>query len=234
MTDHPRSPGPEPEACAWFDESVAELALGLLDPRTSDELTAHAAGCDRCRVELDAFARAADRTADLAPELDVPPTLAERAVASMPPDARETRAADPRRRRVSRAVVATGVVLAAATLLVAALVWRSDADHVQQQPVLSAQLIGADGNRHGSAVIAPQSGRTRRPTLTLTLTGVEPSTYHCKLGAGDGRVFELASWRVEGNVANVWSVGVPASVDSPRWVAITDDEGQEVARARFG
>ena len=73
----------EPLTCAAFDDSVAELALELLEPIERDRLLQHAAGCDRCRRELASLSATADLMVLLAPDGEPPMGFEQRAVTAM-------------------------------------------------------------------------------------------------------------------------------------------------------
>ena len=73
----------EPITCAAFDASAAELAFELVEPRLRDLLIAHAAGCDRCRRELESLSVTADMLVLLAPEGEPPIGFEQRALADV-------------------------------------------------------------------------------------------------------------------------------------------------------
>jgi hypothetical protein len=226
------------DPCAWFDEDVAELVLGVLDPVTADALTAHVAGCERCRTELDASARALDRLMDMTPEIDPPAGFAARAVLAMETEAPVTTAPDTapvrlaaRRRTTARLLAAAALV--AVLVAAATLFWPTRPADGPVGSLATAALVDAGGRGHGSVVLARRSAgsTTGAVAVTLTLTDVPPSTYHCIVIDEQGRSTEIDSWKVSRRGTDVWTMQLDGV--APAAVAITGGDGGEVARATF-
>src|ERR1700759_2241474 len=149
-------PWPEPDECIAFDGAAAELALGLLDADVADELLAHAAGCDRCRSELDSLSSTADRLTILAPEAEPPAGFERKALAAMgaPP------AVGPSKR--------TGPLVAAAVLLAVAggiVVGRWTGSSGTPNSVASGVLTDGSGQSRGFVSIV----RGDHPQLVMSL-----------------------------------------------------------------
>jgi hypothetical protein len=66
--DHPRSRG----GCVEVEESLAELALGILPGNERAVVLAHLQGCEECQAELEKLTLTADGLLGLAPELEPP------------------------------------------------------------------------------------------------------------------------------------------------------------------
>jgi hypothetical protein len=191
--------------CEQFDDRVAELALGLLEPTEADALVAHARGCARCQAELDGLADVADRLTLLAPEADPPPGFESRALAAM--------GAPPRRARPPhwlRTAVAAAALVALG--LGAGLLAARDA------PATRTVVV--------SAVLDPA-----RPALTMSLDGAEDGeTYRCSLRTPDGATIEVAAWTVRDG-GGTWTVPLDARLASATEAIVTEGDGRTVATA---
>src|SRR5262249_54965573 len=81
-------------ACPSRDDLVA-YALGALDPDEERAVEAHAPGCDRCARELEALAPAVAVLGESVEQLEAPPELRERVMATVHTEAQAPRGAQP-------------------------------------------------------------------------------------------------------------------------------------------
>ena len=100
-------------ACAAFEESAAEVALGIATGEERALVLAHAAECDACAERLERLSRAADSLLLLAPAEEPPVGFEARVAEAAGPVAR------PRRR--NRLAIALGGLAAAALAGIVAL-----------------------------------------------------------------------------------------------------------------
>jgi hypothetical protein len=216
-------PWPEQAACAAFDEASAELALGLLDVAEADELLAHAAGCDRCRVELDSLASTADRITLLAPEAEPPAGFERRALTAMgamgsPPSHA--------RRWVAVAVAAAIVVAVAGGVAIG----RSTAP--SSSPTASGVATGLLINRAGRSSGVVSVIRGEHPTLVMSLAGLDAGgTYHCAVRTADGHITEVAAWTISASGGGTWRVAIPRHLATANQAIITEGGGAPIATA---
>ncbi|MCU1394421.1 MAG: hypothetical protein JWM34_2849 [Ilumatobacteraceae bacterium] len=203
----------EPVTCEMFDEAAAELAFELVEPEMRDALLAHAAGCDRCRQELETLSATADMLVLLAPDGEPPIGFEQRAVEAM---------VGKRRSRV-------WVALAAAALLfvvglgVGSL--RSDDDSPAE--FRQAALVDAQGVSHGSASIATADD----VVLTMSLKGLDVGSYRCLVQLEDGSTKLIATWPIDATGKGWWAVPLEVPAGSVRSVVVEDDDGSTVATA---
>lgn len=103
MPDHPS-----------LHRDLAGFVLDQLDPSETDAFQSHIRGCERCRVEVQELRGLPLLIEQVVPSRDVPDELEGRvlrAIAAQPLIASKA----PRRRRLTRALVATAAVAAVAT-----------------------------------------------------------------------------------------------------------------------
>jgi hypothetical protein len=215
---------PEPAACAAFDEGSAELALGLLDAAVADELLAHAAGCDRCRVELDSLVSTADRITLLAPEAEPPAGFERRALEAM--GAMGGRPTHSRRWLVAVAVAAAVVVAVGGGV---ALGRWTDAPTTQGTSRVASGVL-TDSAGHSRGVVSVVRGE--HPTLVMSLDGLDAGgTYHCAIRTGDGHTTEVAAWTIPDSGGGTWKVAIPHRLSGATEAIITENGGHRVATA---
>jgi hypothetical protein len=208
--------------CAAFDDGVAELALEILEPAERDALLAHAAGCDRCRAELQLMAATADRVLLIAPEAEPPVGFEQRAVATM---------SAPRRwvRPVLLAAAAAVVLFAAGLVLGRGLA----PDHragTEAAAFRQATLVDAGGREHGAVSLSTHDGLV----LTMSLRSLDAGLYRCVVLRKDGSATEVAAWPVSEGGTGVWAVAVSGTLADITGVRVTESDGTAVATASLG
>ena len=222
MSDH--------TTCAAFDAAIAELAFELLDANERDLLMRHAAGCDRCRAELESSSSVADQLVMLAPEGEPPVGFEQRALETMIGPVRQLK---PRQPRWLLAAAAAAIVVAG---VAGAVLGRSThstdprsagLDIAGITAVRSARLVNPAGEDHGSVVLTSSHG----VLLTMTLTDLDAGTYHCWISGDDGVDHEVAAWPIDGTRTGVWAVPLDASGSAVRRVEVTESNGSTVATA---
>lgn len=198
--------------CAGFDDSAAELAFELLDPRRRDRLLSHAAGCDRCRRELESLSATADLFVLLAPEGEPPLGFEQRAVAAM--------SADRRRSRLWIGLVAAGLLFVVGLGIGS---WRSS----EPANFRRAALVDTGGRSFGSVSIASSD----EVVLTMSLKNLDVGTYRCLVERVDGSIDEVASWSIGASGAGAWAVSLDGPASSVRSVLLAEDGGTPLATA---
>jgi hypothetical protein len=216
--------------CAAFDDGVGELALELLDPRDRDALILHAAGCSRCRAELESFAGIADLLLTLAPSAEPPVGFEQRALDAM---------GDAHRQAGLRLRIGPFLAAAAAIIVVGlagVLLGRSTTspdprvaalDRVGIGTVRSARLVGSDGIDHGSVLLSAGPDAM----LTMRLERLDRGTYHCVLHATDGSTTEVAAWPIGASGGGTWAVTIGRPQATIDRVLVTEDSGSTLAIA---
>jgi hypothetical protein len=203
----------EPITCAAFDASAAELAFELVEPRLRDLLIAHAAGCDRCRRELESLSVTADLLVLLAPEGEPPIGFEQRALAAMSVH---------RRSRVWVALAAAAVLFVVGL----GIGWRHTSDSSASN-FRQAALVGSGGKSFGTASIATGD----EVVLTMSLKGLDVGNYRCLVQYADGAVEDVATWPIGDDGAGAWAVTLDAGSASVRSVLLEEDDGTRIATA---
>jgi hypothetical protein len=204
--------------CHDFDEAVGELAFETLGAAERDAMLAHAAGCDRCRQELQIMSETADRLLLLAPEAEPPMGFEQRALQAVG------------RRHRSRPLLLAAA--AALVLFVGGVVLgrhvTDDAPTTRSSAgVVRGVLVDSAGGEHGSVSLTTDHG----VVLTMSLRALDEGLYHCVVHRRDGTTTEVAAWPVGPSGAGVWAVGVSGTVQDIRSVSVTEDDGTVVATA---
>lgn len=218
--------------CAAFDEGVGELALELLDPHERDALMEHAAGCNRCRGELESMASVADLVVTVAPTGEPSVGFEQRALEAMTGSSGASTATGSRRiLAIAAALLLVGVggaVLGRATVADDS---RSAAlDRVGVETARGAPLLDAGGTKRGSVLLTDGSGLL----LTMSLEGLDIGTYHCVVKGVDGTSIEVAAWPIGPSGAGSWVVPLDRPLASIDQVLVTEDDGSTAAIADLG
>ena len=208
--------------CRDFDESVGELALETLPPAARDAMLAHAAGCDRCREELEVMSAMADRLLLLAPEAEPPVGFEQRALSALTP---------PRRRIApSLLAMAAALLLLVGAVLIGHRIGDGGTGTTSAAGVRHGALLDTTGAEHGSVSVIDDHGLV----LTMSLRALDAGLYHCVVQHRDGTSTEVAAWPVGPTGSGVWAVGVGGTLRDIRSVAVTEDDGTLVATASLG
>ena len=208
--------------CHDFDDAVAELALEILEPAERDAMLTHAAGCDRCRAELQVMAATADRVLLVAPEAEPPVGFEQRAALAI---------ADPRPwvRSALLAAAAAAVLFAGGLLLGHNLGGRGGV--TTAAGFRQGALVDAAGTQHGSVSLTRDDGGV---VLTMSLRSLDEGLYRCVVLRRNGASTEVAAWPVGPGGSGVWAVAVPGTLEDIRSVSITESDGTSVATASLG
>ncbi|MCU1400116.1 MAG: hypothetical protein JWN62_3225 [Acidimicrobiales bacterium] len=201
-------------SCDAFEAAAAELAFELVEPDVRDVLLTHAAGCDRCRAELESLSVTADLLVLLAPEGEPPIGFEQRAVEAMVGD---------RRPRRWLALVAAAAVLFVVGLGIGS--WRSDDESTST--FRQAALVDDHGTGFGSVSLAWSDD----VVLTMSLKGLDAGDYRCLVETSDGRSHLIATWPIGAEGTGWWAVPLQLDARSVRSVLIQDDDGTPVASA---
>ncbi|MCU1390825.1 MAG: hypothetical protein JWL72_4163 [Ilumatobacteraceae bacterium] len=202
--------------CEAFDAAAAELAFELVDPEARDVLLAHAAGCDRCRAELESLSVTADLLVLLAPDGEPPMGFEQRAVEAM---------VGQRRSRRWLMLAAAAAVLFVVGLGIGS--WRSHDDSTST--FRQAVLVDDHGASFGSASLAWSDD----VVLTMSLKGLDAGDYRCLVETSDGRTHLVATWPIGAEGTGWWAVPLQLDARSVHSVLIQDDDGTPVASAVF-
>jgi hypothetical protein len=207
--------------CDDFDAAVGELAFETLEPAERDAMLAHAAGCDRCRQELQIMSETADRLLLLAPEAEPPVGFEQRALQAVG------------RRHRSRPLIlaaAAALVLFVGGVLLGRNVSDDGGGRTSAAGVVRGALVDPAGAEHGSISLTTDHG----VVLTMSLRSLDEGLYHCLVQRRDGTTTEVAAWPVGPAGTGVWAVGVSGTVQDIRSVLVTEDDGTLVATASLG
>ena len=211
--------------CHDFDEAVGELALETLAPAERDAMLAHAAGCDRCRDELQVMSATADRLLLLAPEAEPPIGFEQRAVMAFPGSRRSVRPA-------ILALAAALVLLVGGVVLGRSITSGGSGTKTagSAADVRRGVLVDGAGREHGSVSLISDRG----VVLTMSLRSLDEGVYHCVVQRRDGTATEVAAWPIGPEGAGVWAVGVSGTLQDIRSISVTEDDGTLVATASLG
>lgn len=242
MTDYTRSE-PHPE-------TLAEVALGVLDPEERTTVLSHLAGCPACREELLELSAVADRVAAQAPPAEPPAGFEDRVLARIESSSQEGlsairgasrkprgRAAAPTsrplaaRRSVSWKQLAA--VAAAAAVLLGAGAAIGSAVTGTSPPVAAATT----GGWSASLLVGP-SGPVGRvffdsdghSWMSMGISAGQVGTLRCELVSASGKVFVLGTFQVTSQ-GGYWATNIPASARGASTVRLVDTSGKMVATA---
>jgi hypothetical protein len=231
MSDAPRA------HCGEYEDSLAELALGILTGRARAAALAHVDACPHCAEELEQLSRAADAVVSVAPAVEPPVGFEVRILNRMGV------AESPARRRaqarwagrVPRAVMAAA---AAAVALVAGLGigWATGsgpgqpvpvaAGHLATHPVASASLV-----ENGASVghVSAYAGATPWMIMTLADSWTD-GRVTCQVVTSDGVVHTVGSF-VAKDGYGAWADPLRVNPRSIRRAQVVTPEGVVIASA---
>ncbi len=207
--------------CAVFQDTAAELALGILTGPDRAAALKHMERCASCQAEVASLAAAADRLLDLVPKRGAP-------------DGFESRmAAKAARRRLAgwwrRAGTAAGAAAAAGAL--GFVLYQIGAP--PQEPAYSGSEVAAlrtpAGVRAGEVAVtgAPQ------PLLVMVINpGAAPGWYHCYLRTSGGRQAFAGAFHV-GRDGGLWVIRLPMPPRDLTGARLVGPGGTEIASATF-
>lgn len=231
-------------------DTLAEMALGVLDPEERTSVLTHLASCPACREELLELSAVADRVAAQAPLAEPPAGFEDRVLSRIESQLKEDLPAitrfplAPRSRTVGRSVKAPGarrslswkrlaaVAAAAAVLLGAGVAIGSAATGS------SSTVAGpATGGWSASLLVGP-SGPVGRvffdsdghPWMSMGISPSQAGTLRCELVSPSGRVIVLGSFQVTSQ-GGYWATYIPASARGANTVRLVDASGKMVATA---
>ncbi|MFE7224842.1 zf-HC2 domain-containing protein [Nocardioides sp. NPDC057577] len=205
---------PESERCREVRELIPELAMGVASGEARARGLAHLATCASCRRELEDVSGTVDALLLLAPEREPPAGFDVRVLAALD-------------QRPPRHRIRTGLLVAAAMVLVATLAggltwWRGAEDRDvadDYRGVLStadgSYLRAADLTIDGASAGSVFAYQGRPSWLFMSVEDAPNGTYHVRLVGTDGRTRWLGTCTVkEGTGAWGTTVDVPIrSVD---------------------
>jgi hypothetical protein len=177
---------PESERCREVRDLIPELAMGVASGEVRARALAHLANCADCRRELEDVTGTVDALLLLAPERE-------------PPTGFDVRVLTALHERPSRHRLRTGLLVAAAVVLVSTLAvgltWSRGADDREVAGQYREVLSIADGSYLRAAdleIDGTSSGNVfayaGRPSwLFVTVDGAPPGTYHVRLVGTDGQ-----------------------------------------------
>jgi len=203
---------PESERCLEVRDLIPELAMGVASGEVRASALAHLAGCADCRRELEGVAGTVDALLLLAPEREPPTGF----------DARVLAALD---ERPARHRMRTGLLAAAAVVLVASLAagltWSRGADDREVAGQYREVLSIADGSylRAADLEIGGTSSGTvfayeGRPSwLLVTVEDAPPGNYHVRLVGTDERSRWIGTCTVRDGTGS-WGTAVDVHIRS--------------------
>jgi Putative zinc-finger len=174
--------------------SLGAYVLGALDEHERDRIDAHVAGCERCRVELEALMPLGAYLAVASPE-DVTADDAS-AAAPIKLHARLRAAVRAERRRIVRRRAVVAAAAAALSVAAALALVASPGDERSSQPMLAAgrstAAAHADSGIRATVAAIPRRWGTE---LRVRVAGAEPGE-RCRLiaRARNGRDDVAATW----------------------------------------
>jgi len=223
--------------CAVFQDTAAELALGILTGPDRAAALKHMERCASCQAEVASLAAAADRLLDLVPERGAPDGFESRMAAafsqSVPGQAGRCHRGKAACRRLAgwwrRAGTAAGAAAAAGAL--GFVLYQIGAP--PQEPAYSGSEVAAlrtpAGVRAGEVAVtgAPQ------PLLVMVINpGAAPGWYHCYLRTSGGRQAFAGAFHV-GRDGGLWVIRLPMPPRDLTGARLVGPGGTEIASATF-
>ncbi len=239
MTDYTRSDS--------HPETLAEMALGVLDPEERTSVLTHLANCPACREELLELSAVADRIAAQAPLAEPPAGFEDRVLARIDSQILGGISALPRN-RWERAVRHTyraaggrrsvswkhlAAVAAAAALLLGAGAAIGSAATGTPSTVAS----DTTGGWSASLLVGPSGpvGRVffdsdSHPWMSMGISASQVGTLRCELVSPAGKVIVLGTFQVTSQ-GGYWATYIPGSARGANTVRLVDTSGKMVATA---
>ncbi len=230
-------------ACDEVEESLAEMALGILPGDQRALVLNHLDGCDRCQAEVERLTLSADTLLQLAPEVEPPVGfevgLFER-MGVTEPDL-ETHVA---RRRLGgslarlsgkgRVVIAT----AAATLAVALGFgggWLANPGaSMATQPYehdVQSETATLSSDAHAVGTVSAFAGTPS--WMLMTVHGTDTSGWvTCEVTVANGKQVTVGTFRLD-NGYGAWSARLPVSVSDIRSARVVTPSGTVLGSATF-
>jgi hypothetical protein len=242
MTDYTRSES--------HPETLAEMALGVLDPEERTTVLSHLASCPACREELLALSAVADRLAAQAPPAEPPAGFEDRVLAriEIPAQGRPLAMLGASRTPRARAALRTyrplgsrrsvswkhlaAAAAAAAVLLGAGVAIGSAATGT------SSTVAGATTGGWSASLLVGPSGPVGRvfydsdsqAWMSMGISAGYVGTLRCELVSPTGKVIVLGTFQVTSQ-GGYWATNIPASARGANTVRLVDTSGKMVATA---
>jgi hypothetical protein len=203
---------PESERCREVRELIPELAMGVASGEVRARALAHLAGCAACRRELEEVSGTVDELLLLAPEREPPTGFDSRVLAALD-------------QRAPRHIVRTGLLVAAAALLVAGVAggltwWRGSDDRNvadQYREVLSiadgSDLRASELTVNGTSAGGVFAYDGRPSWLFVNVDNANSGTYHVRLVTNDGRSLWIGACTVRDGTGS-WGTTVDLPIES--------------------
>ena len=203
---------PESERCREVRELIPELAMGVASGESRARGLAHLAGCVDCRRELEEVSGAVDALLLLVPEREPPAGFDVRVLAALD-------------QRAPRHRIRTGLLVAAAMVLVATLAagltwWRGADDREVADDYRSVHstadgsyLRAADLRLDGASAGSVFAYQGRPSWLFMSVVDAPNGTYHVRLVGTDGHVQWIGTCTVRDG-AGSWGTSVDLPIRS--------------------
>jgi hypothetical protein len=198
------------ERCREVRDLIPELAMGVASGDERARALAHMAGCADCRRELEESASTVDELLLLVPEREPPPGFDARALAALD-------------QRAPRHRIRTGLLVAAAAVLVASvaagLAWHRGAEDRSVADQYRHVLATADGSYLRAADLTVKGENAGnvfayqgRPSwLFVTVEHADSGTYHVRVVTKDGRSLWVGACTVH-NGTGSWGSTVDMAI----------------------
>jgi hypothetical protein len=221
---------PESEYCREVRALMPELATDVASGEVRAWALGHLAGCVECRRELADVVGTVDGLLLLAPPREPPAGFDAAVLAAL-------------ERRPGRHRVRTGLLVAAALVLVATVAtgvtWRQGADDREAAGEYRDVLSLADGSHLRAAGLTSEAAGSGtvfayegQPSwMFVTVAGAPAGTYHVRLVTADGRAHWIGTCRVQDGTGS-WGTTIDASIGSIDRVEMYGD-GLPTMVARF-
>lgn len=204
--------------CVEVQESAAEFALDILDPRERAAIAAHLLRCPLCREEVTEMQAAADQLLALVPPTEPPPGFEQRVLDRVGVGVSRTR------RRLRIVLTAAAAVLIAVGTAVG--VTTAGASH--SKAVLAEAELHQAGHEVGEVYLYPG----QPDWIVMSVHGAsDASRVTCEIEGRNGTMTNLGTFHlVKGK--GTWGAEYPAGTNAAT-VYLLGDSGNLVASADF-
>jgi hypothetical protein len=237
--DHPGSRG----GCVEVEESLAELALGILPGNERAVVLAHLQGCDHCQAELEKLTLTADGLLGLAPELEPPVgfevELFRRLGISEPSSEAEVvhrriggwldRISSRGRVMVSAAAVIIAVALGFGSGWVANPGTSASVRPYEQGVPSATATLTSDA--HAVGTVSTFAGTPGWMLMTVHARDVS-GWVTCQVTVSGGQQVAVGRFRLDHGYG-AWSARLPVTVPSIRSAQVTTSDGVAIGSATF-
>ena len=237
--DHPGRGG----GCVEVEESLAELALGILPGNERAAVLAHVQGCEQCQAELEKLTLTADGLLGLAPELE-PPVGFEVELFRRLGISESQAGAEVAHRRIGGLmdrISSRGRVMVSAAAVTIAIAlgfgsgWVANPGTSASGPLYEHGVASATAtltsDTHSVGTVSTFAGTPGWMLMTVHAADVS-GWVTCRVTVSGGKQLTVGRFRLDHGYG-AWSARLPVSVPSIRSAQVTTSGGVAIGSATF-